>query len=103
MAKFETVAKASEIAPGTMKLIDLGGEEVVVANVEGSFHAFGNECTHAGGPLAEGELDGHRVCCPWHDTLFDVRSGEALEGPGEDPVPTYEVRLEGDDILLSKP
>ena len=103
MAEYETVAKVSEIAPGTMKLVDLDGEEVAVANVEGSFYAFGNECTHAGGPLAEGELEGHHVTCPWHDTIFDIRSGEALEGPGDEAVPTYQVRIEGDDIQVAKP
>lgn len=103
MAEFQTVAKASEIAPGEMKLIDLGGEGVVVANVGGDFFAFGNKCTHVGGPLAEGELDGDTVICPWHATIFDVKSGEPMGGPGEDAVPTYEVRLVGDDIQIAKP
>ncbi len=103
MAEFQTVAKASEIAPGEMKLVDLFGEEVVVANVDGSFFAFGNKCTHVGGPLAEGDLDGDTVICPWHATVFNVESGEPLGGPGEEPVPTYEVRLEGDDIQIAKP
>ena len=103
MAEFQTVAKASEIAPGEMKLIDLGGQEVVVANVDGDFFAFGNKCTHVGGPLAEGDLDGDTVICPWHATVFNVKSGKPLGGPGEDPVPTYEVRLLGDDIQVAKP
>ncbi|MFQ6018404.1 MAG: Rieske (2Fe-2S) protein [Kiloniellaceae bacterium] len=103
MADFQTVAKASEIAPGTMKLVDLAGKEVVIANVEGTFFAFGNKCTHVGGPLVEGALEGETVMCPWHATVFDVKSGEPLEGPGEDPVPTYEVRLEGDNIQLREP
>ncbi len=103
MAEFQTVAKASEIAPGEMKLIDLGGQEVVVANVDGDFFAFGNKCTHVGGPLAEGDLDGDTVICPWHATVFNVKSGKPLGGPGEDPVPTYEVRLMGDDIQVAKP
>ena len=103
MAEFQTVGKVSEIAPGEMKLIDLAGEAVVVANVDGTFYAFGNKCTHVGGPLAEGELDGDTVICPWHATIFDVKSGEPMGGPGEDSVPTYEVRVEGDDIQLAKP
>ncbi len=103
MAEYQTVAKASEIAPGEMKLVDLEGEEVVVANVDGAFLAFGNKCTHVGGPLAEGDLDGETVICPWHATVFNVRSGQPLGGPGEDPVPVYEVRLEGDDIQVAKP
>ncbi len=103
MADFQTVAKASEIAPGEMKLVDLDGTEVVVANVDGAFFAFGNACTHVGGPLAEGDLDGETVICPWHSSVFDLRSGEPLGGPGEDPIPTYEVRFQGDDIQVRKP
>ncbi len=103
MAEFETVAKASEIAPGTMKLVEVAGDEVVIANVGGTFYAFGNECTHAGGPLADGELEGGNVTCPWHATVFNVETGQPLQGPGGDPVPTYEVRLEGDDLKVAKP
>ena len=103
MAEFQTVAKASEIAPGTMKLVTVADDDVVVANVDGNFFAFGNACTHVGGPLVEGELSGDRVTCPWHGTIFDVKSGAALQGPGRDPVATYEVRVEGDDIQVAKP
>ena len=64
MGSFRTVAKTSDIAPGAMKVVDLDGEEVVVANVDGVFFAFSNTCTHKGGPLAEGELAGETVTCP---------------------------------------
>ena len=100
MADFRPVAKATEIAPGEMKLVEFEGEEVVIANVDGSFFAFGNKCTHVGGPLVEGDLDDDTVTCPWHSTMFNVRSGESLGGPGENPVPTYEARVEGDDIEI---
>ena len=85
-----------------MKLFDLDGAKVVVANVEGVFCAFSNVCSHAGGPLSDGELDGDKVTCPWHSTVFNVRTGEALEGVTDDPVPIYEVLIEGDDIEIRK-
>ena len=103
MGDFRTVAKVSEIRTDEMKLVDLDGEEVVIANVDGAFFAFGNECTHVGGPLVEGELEGETVTCPLHASVFNVKSGEVLEEPAEDPVPTYEVRVEGDDIQVRKP
>ena len=104
MAEFQTVARASEIAPGEMKLVDVDGEEVVIANVDGEYFAFSNTCTHEGGPLVEGELDGDIVTCPWHSTPFNVKTGEAQEGGvTDDPVPVYEVRLDGDDIQIRKP
>lgn len=103
MGSFRTVAKTSDIAPGAMKAVDLDGEEVVVANVDGVFFAFSNTCTHKGGPLADGELAGETVTCPWHATVFNVKSGEPLEGPAMSPVSTYEVRIEGDGIQIVKP
>ena len=101
MAEFVTVARADEVGPGDMKLVQLGNEEVVLANVSGAFYAFGNECTHVGGPLVEGTLSGDAVRCPWHGTEFNVKTGEALHGPGTEPVPTYEVRVEGGNVLIA--
>ncbi len=104
MAEFQTVAKASEVTPGDLKLVEVGGKEVVIANVDGEFFAFSNTCTHEGGPLSDGELEGDIVTCPWHFTPFNVKTGEALEGGvTDDPISTYEVRLEGDDIQVRKP
>ena len=65
MADFETVAKASELRPGEMKLIDMAGEKIVVANVDGNFFAFSNTCTHVGGPLSASPTCtvGRTACC----------------------------------------
>ena len=104
MAEFQTVAKASDVAAGEMKLVDVDGEEVVIANVSGEYFAFSNTCTHEGGPLSDGELEGDIVTCPWHFTPFNVRTGEAQEGGvTDDPVLTYEVRLDSDDIQIRIP
>lgn len=103
MAEFKSVLKTSDVAPGEMKLVDLDGTEVVVANVDGAFCAFGNLCPHEDGPLVEGELDGDIVTCPWHFTEFNVRSGEVVEGVTDESIPVFEVRVEGDDIQLTGP
>ena len=104
MAEFHTVVKASEVAAGEMKLVEVEGDEVVIANVDGEFFAFSNTCTHEGGPLSDGELEGDIVTCPWHFTPFNVKTGEVLEGGvTDDPISTYEVRLEGDNIQVRKP
>ena len=93
MSEFLTVTNTADLAPGEMKLVDLDGE----------YFAFNNTCPHIGGPLAEGELEGDIVTCPWHATPFNVRTGEAQEGGVTNiPVTTYEVRLEGDDIQIRK-
>jgi nitrite reductase/ring-hydroxylating ferredoxin subunit len=64
--------------------------------------SINNICTHEGGPLADGTLDGYEVECPWHGSKFDVRTGEVKNPPATEPEPTYEVKIEGPDILLKK-
>jgi len=103
MADFESVLKTSALSPGEMKAVTVAGTQVVVANVDGRFCAFGGICPHEEGPLAEGELDGDVVTCPWHFTEFNVLTGEALEGVTDEPIPVYDVRIEGDDVQVAVP
>ena len=104
MGEFHTITKASEVTPGEMMLVDDDGEEIVIANVAGEYFAFSDTCTHEGGPLSDGELEGHIVTCPWHFTPFDVKTGEAQEGGvTDDPIPVYEVRVKGDEVQIRKP
>ncbi len=74
MGDFRSVARATEMPSGEMKLVDLDGEEVGIANVDGAIFAFGNECTHVGGPLVEGERQGKTVTCPEHASVFPACS-----------------------------
>ena len=103
MAEFESVLKTSDLGPGEMQGVAVDGTEIVVANVDGRFCAFGATCPHEEGPLAEGELDGEIVTCPWHFTEFNVLTGEVLEGVTDAPIPVYEVRIEGDDVKVAVP
>ncbi len=103
MSDFRTATNMADLAPGEMKLVDLDNEKIAIANVDGEYFAFNNACPHMGGPLAEGALEGDIVTCPWHATPFNVRTGEAQEGGvTANPVSTYEVHLEGDDIQIRK-
>jgi nitrite reductase/ring-hydroxylating ferredoxin subunit len=102
MAEFKSIAKASEVAPGSLKHVELeDGAQVCLANVDGTIYAIGGECTHMGGPLGEGELDGTTVTCPWHSGEFDVTTGKVLGPPAEEDEPAYEVRVEGDDVQVA--
>ncbi len=100
MAQEIKIASTAEIPPGEMKLVEVEGEEVVVANIGGQFFAFANKCTHRGGPLAEGELKGEVVECPWHRGQFNVKTGEVAAPPPSRPIPTYTLKVEGGDIYL---
>ena len=102
MAEFVSVGKASEVSPGQLKQIELAdGTQVCLANVDGKFYAIGGECTHTGGPLGEGELDGTIVTCPWHGSRFDVTSGAVVGPPAREAEPSYEVRITGDDVEVA--
>ena len=99
-AKSEPVGRKSEIAPGTTRRIEIAGEAVLLCNAEGTIYAIEDNCTHDGGELDQGHLDGCRIMCPRHGALFDVRTGAALTLPAVVPVRTYPVRVEGDDIFV---
>lgn len=100
MTEFVKVATVDDIPAGSGKCVECGGKELAVFNIDGSFHAIDNACTHQGGPLAEGTVDGHTVICPWHGGPFDVTTGEALRPPPRKNVATYRVRVNGPDIEI---
>jgi 3-phenylpropionate/trans-cinnamate dioxygenase ferredoxin subunit len=94
------VAKTADVAPGTTRKVVVDGAELLVCNVDGTFYAIEDVCTHDGGELDQGELEGCRIMCPRHGAYFDVTTGAALTLPAVLPVPTYPVRIEGDDIVI---
>jgi 3-phenylpropionate/trans-cinnamate dioxygenase ferredoxin subunit len=100
MANLIEVAKTNEIEPGEGKLIEVEGNEIALFNCDGSFYAIDNECTHLGGPLCEGDLEGDRVICPWHGAEFDVKTGNVLGPPAEESVKSYKVRVDSDSIKI---
>ena len=83
-----------------MKAFDVNSERICVANVGGKYYAIGNFCTHLGGPLAEGKLEGFEVECPWHGSKFDIRTGKVVRPPAMREEPTYEVKVEDINILI---
>ncbi|MEX2598914.1 MAG: non-heme iron oxygenase ferredoxin subunit, partial [Dehalococcoidia bacterium] len=82
--------------------VNVDGDDILVARIGDDFYATDGWCTHAAGMLHEGYLhaDTCEVECPIHEGYFDLRSGEATNPPAEEPVVAYDVRVEGDDILV---
>ncbi len=99
MAKHR-VAKVSEIAPGTTRRVVVDSREILLCNVDGKIYAIEDVCTHDGGPLDQGELEGECVVCPRHGATFDVKTGDALTLPAVVPLMTYDVSVEGDDVFV---
>ncbi len=98
MGEFVKVASVTEIAPGEARLVNVKGKEIALFNVEGDFFALENSCTHEEGPLAEGDIEGYEVECPWHGARFDIRTGAVLCAPAYDDVARFNVRVVGNDV-----
>ncbi len=96
---FVKVAAVGEIAEGAVKHIVVHDKPMALARVEGQFYAVNAICPHRGGPLAEGKLNGCVLTCPWHGWTFDVRTG-LPDHPGGHSISAYEVREEGEDVLV---
>ena len=103
MSKMITVAKTDELAPGTAKCFEVAGKKVAIFNIDGSYHAIGDACTHVGGSLSEGEVDGTTVLCPLHCAEFDIMTGQVLGPPADEDVPCYKVHVDGEDIQVEIP
>jgi 3-phenylpropionate/trans-cinnamate dioxygenase ferredoxin subunit len=97
---FIKVGEVGELQPGKMKRIDVNGQRILLANIDGRFYATADTCTHEDASLSTGSLKGERVKCPLHGSRFNVRTGEALEEPAEENLRTYAVRVEGGSILI---
>jgi len=104
---FVKVASVSDVPEGKMKQVDLNGKPVMLANVHGTIYAIGGLCTHQQGILANGTLNGEVVTCPRHGSQFYVTTGKNIVGPkimglrfktGDEP--SFEVKVEGSDVLL---
>jgi nitrite reductase/ring-hydroxylating ferredoxin subunit len=92
----ENEFRIGDVTPGKMIVVHARGENVVVYNVAGVYYATQDKCTHAGGPLSKGELDGECIVCPWHGSRFNVRDGTVLNGPARKPLKSYQVIVEGE-------
>ena len=94
------VAHVADIAPGTTRRVELGEEAVLLCNVDGTFYAIEDVCSHDGGELDQGELDGCRIECPRHGAYFDVTTGDALTFPAVVPIRTYALRVVDGGIFI---
>ena len=99
---FAKVADTTDIQPSHMKEVQVDGESICIINVDGKYYAIGNICTHEGGPLADGTLEGYEVECPWHASKFDVRTGEVTNPPASESEPVYQIKVDGNNILIKK-
>ncbi len=100
MSDFVRVAKVSEIPDPGKTVVEVDDALIALYHVNGAFYATDDVCTHDGGPLAEGELDGYAIVCPRHGAKFDIRTGKVLSMPATKDTRAHEVKVEGDDVYV---
>ena len=98
MHEYVKVAVTDDIPPNQGKLVEVQGKKIALFSLEGRYYAIDNTCTHRGGPLSEGELEGDEVTCPWHGAKFKVTSGEVLSPPALQGVQSFPIRVAGNDL-----
>jgi 3-phenylpropionate/trans-cinnamate dioxygenase ferredoxin subunit len=101
--EFVKVATVADIPPGERSWFEFEEETLIVFNVDGEFYCVADLCTHDGGPLEFGELYGYEVECPRHGARFDIRNGKAVQMPAVAGIPTYAVKVEGEDLYVESP
>ena len=97
------LANTFDLRDGEMTEITVDERKILLARVGDNFHAVSATCPHYGGPLAAGVLCGTRVVCPWHHAAFNVVTGDLEDPPALDSLVRYDLRVEGDRILLNLP
>ena len=100
MPKTVKVAQTSELSPGSGKVVQADGRSIALFKLGGTFYAIDNTCTHRGGPLGEGELNGETVTCPWHGANFNVKTGAVSGPPAGTGVRSFVVKVEVGDVLV---
>jgi len=98
---FFKVASTKDLSPGKMKDVEAGGKRVLLVNLTEKHYAIGNVCTHMGCLLSDGMLKGENVQCVCHGSVFDIKTGKVVSGPAKKPEPVYQVKVEGDQILVN--
>ena len=97
------VAKTTDLQDGQMQQIEVEGSQILLSKINGKFYATGAFCTHYGAPLEKGIICNDKIVCPWHNACFNAIAGEQLEPPGLDSLPTFDTRVEDENILVKLP
>jgi 3-phenylpropionate/trans-cinnamate dioxygenase ferredoxin subunit len=104
------VASTTDVPAGKMKKVNVGGRDILLANINGEYWAINNKCPHLGGSLADGKLEGGAVTCPRHGARFDLKTGEAIGKAKIGPLKItpknaecYEVNVEGTELIVKIP
>ncbi len=101
MGDFQNIAKVNDVPPGGEPfMVEIEGASILLANLKGEIVAFDAYCSHEHTPLAAGDITSAKVVCVMHGSEFDIRTGKVLNPPAEEDINVYEVKVEGDEVLV---
>lgn len=100
---WHVVASTADIPEGEALAVNVEGREIALYNLDGTFYATGDICTHARASLADGFVHGDCVECPLHEGVFHIPSGEPRSGPVSKPIPVYPIKVEAGSVLVEVP
>lgn len=100
MAEWVSVALESEFKPGDTRIVDVDGVQIAVFNLNGQYYAIEDVCTHDGGILTGGEIEGDQIICPRHGARFCIKTGAALTAPAYEPTATFPVRIANGEVQV---
>jgi ferredoxin-NADP reductase/nitrite reductase/ring-hydroxylating ferredoxin subunit len=100
--EYQVVANKKDLKEAGMLKVEFFGKSILLTNVHDKLYAIDAVCSHEGGPLEEGILDGYEVECPWHGSRFDIRTGEVRSPPADTPQLAYEAKIDDDRIMIKK-
>lgn len=100
MTRWVRVASKNDLGPGSVIQVEVNDEPVALANVDGEYLAVSDICSHEYVLLHDGWVESDRIECPQHGSMFSLRTGEVLNLPATQPIPVYNVKIEGDDIYI---
>lgn len=103
MSNFIRVAHVDDIPPGERLFYEFAEESAIILNVDGEFFCIADLCTHDGGPLEDGLVDGYSIECPRHGACFDIRTGAVLSLPATKSIPVYPLKIEDGEIYVQPP
>ena len=103
MEQYKKVANVSDLPPGTMMTVEkIDRVDVCVLNLNGSYFAVSNICTHKGGPLNRGTINGKYLVCPWHKASFRLEDGKGF-WPAEKALRKFELKVVGEELFIKLP
>ena len=100
MGTLVKVAEKKDLPAGSAIAVEVNGKQIALFNVNNQYYAIEDTCTHAGGSLSEGDVEGTIVTCPWHGATFDITNGKVLSEPAPEGVKSYKVHIEGEEIKI---